>query len=386
MKKVGVVTTSRADFGLLYPIMTKIEESKQLELEVIATGMHLVKDYGNTIEYVKSKFPQCRVVDVFLPNINQYTLTKSIGIGFMSFSEYLHNNELDYLIVLGDRVELMVPVYSAMIYNIPIVHIFGGDSIDDYVTYDNNVRHAITKLANVHFTATEEHSERIKKMGEEPWRVITVGSPALDNISSFRPVEKDELQEKIEKININNPFTLMTYHPVHMEISEIKTQIKTILKVVKDLGIQVICTKPNNDIGNEVILEEIKRESRENSNFYLVDSITQEEYYSLMKYCEFMMGNSSSGILESSSFKKPSIDIGSRQKGRIKGANVINTGTTYRDISKAIFMVRNNLEFKKNCLDVVNPYGDGKSSERIVRALEEIEFDKIKLLQKKNTY
>lgn len=385
-KKVTVVTTSRADFGLLSPIMDEILRSNKLELQVVATGMHLLEEYGNTVQYVEEKFDKVDKVPIFKGKYDRYSLIESIGNGFIEFSKYLKNHSTDLMLVLGDRSELIVPVYSAMLCNIPIAHVFGGDNIDTYVTYDNNIRHAITKLSNLHFAATKDHAIRILKLGEEEWRVKNVGSPALDYIKNCQFVSKEELKNKLKKIDFNKPFALLTYHPVHTEVDNIKNQINNIIGVLNSFNMQVVCTKPNNDIGNEIIMEAVKEENTKNPNFELAESLSQEEYYSLMKYCEFMIGNSSSIVLESASFNKPSISIGSRQKGRIHGDNVIEADYDADNISKAVDKCINDIDFIEKCREVQNPYGDGNASKRIVKAIEECIDDYKKLVVKKITY
>ncbi|MHC1682815.1 MAG: UDP-N-acetylglucosamine 2-epimerase [Clostridiaceae bacterium] len=385
MKTIGVVTTSRADFGLLYPIMKEIEKSKELKLKIIVSGLHLLKECGETLENIKKKFNDFDVVDLYLPQNDKYKTVKGVGIGFMSFSEYIKYNKLDLMIVLGDRVELMVPVYSAMICGIPTAHIFGGDSIDQYITYDNNIRHSITKLAHIHFTANENHSKRVEMLGEEKWRIFTVGSPALDYIKNCTFIDINLLQEKFNKINFKEQYAVFTYHPVHLELDNVELQIDTILKCLKVNNLQVICTKPNNDIGSEVILEKIKKEHVSNTKFLLVENISQEEYYSLLKYSSFMIGNSSSGVLESTSFEVPSINIGTRQKGRIQGKNVIDTDYSFEEINGAILKCLDS-EFKKKCKSYTNPYGDGTSSKKIVNEIITLLNSDKNLLIKKMTY
>lgn len=386
MKKIAVVTTSRADFGLLYPIIDVLDNSDYLNVKVIATGMHLLTEYGNTLKYVKDKCRDVDIIDLFLPDINKYTLVKSIGIGFMSFADYFRNNDFDAIMVLGDRTELIVPVYSAMVCNIPVIHVFGGDSIENYVTYDNNIRHCITKLANLHFTATEEHANRIRKLGEEDWRIFNVGSSAIDYIDDCNYLNKDELQKKFDKIDFNQKYCVLTYHSVPTEIDSMRMQINNIIEALNLSKIQVICTKPNNDLGNEIVLDRIKKENTINNKFLLVDDINQDEYYSLLKYSEFIIGNSSSGILEASSFNIPSINVGNRQLGRIKGENVIDTSYGRDEIINSIQKCMDDTQFKVICKNCKNPYGDGKTSKRILKILKEVLNDRKRLLIKKITY
>jgi GDP/UDP-N,N'-diacetylbacillosamine 2-epimerase (hydrolysing) len=386
-KILGVVTTSRADFGLLYPIIHVLENSDYFKVKVIVTGIHLLKEYGCTVKYVEKKCKNVDKVDLFMSTNNRCNLVKSIGIGFMSFADYFANNNFDAIMVLGDRQELIAPVYSSMIYNIPIVHLFGGDSIDSYVTYDNNIRHCITKLANIHFTATEEHAIRIRKLGEENWRIFNVGSPAIDYINNCNYINRYELQNKFNKINFNNQYCVLTYHPVPTEINHIYQQIDNLIQALNSIDIQVICTKPNNDLGSEIILDRIQKENNVNSKFLLLDSISQEEYYSLLKYSTFMIGNSSSGILESSTFGIPSINVGDRQLGRIKGDNVIDVTCYVSDITKAIRKCIIDDDFKIACKNSRNPYGDGTASLKILEILKDLLlYDKKKLLIKKITY
>lgn len=387
MKKVvGVVTTSRADFGLLYPVIRKIQLSSKLEVKVIVTGLHLLKQYGDSLKLVKEKIGDCDIVDLFLDANDKYSTVKSMGIGFMSFSEYLKNKKIDLIMVLGDRTELIVPVYSAMLCNIPIAHLFGGDSVDEYLTYDNNIRHCITKLSNLHFAATESHANRILKLGEESWRVFNVGSPAIDYMKKCEYVSIDSLNKKFSKIDFNKPFALLTFHPVHLELDYIHKQIQIILNVLKNSNIQVVCTKPNNDIGSDIIMNYIQKENLCNDNFFLVDKLTQEEYYSLIKYCSFMIGNSSSIVLESTSLKIPAINVGNRQKGRLHGNNVMDVDYSEEAINSAINKALYDNEFKKTCDNSINPYGDGKTAEKIVGILENMDLQSDRLLIKKITY
>ncbi|EYE88784.1 UDP-N-acetylglucosamine 2-epimerase [Fervidicella metallireducens AeB] len=386
MKRIGVVTTSRADFGLLFPIINRLEKSKQFKVKVIATGIHLLKEHGNTIKYVKEKCQHVDEVDLFMSDINKYTLVKSLGIGFLSFADYLKNNKFDLVIVLGDRTELIVPVYSSMLCDIPVCHIFGGDTIDEYVTYDNNVRHCITKLASIHFTALEDHAIRIKKMGEEEWRVFNVGSPAIDYINMCKFLSRDDLGRKFNNLDFKKPFCVLTFHPVPTEFENIELQINNIIKALSHFDIQVICTKPNNDLGSDKIMNIIKNECYSNPRFLLVDSLSQEEYYSLLKNCSFVIGNSSSGILESASFKIPAINIGTRQKGRVKGDNVLDCGIAENVIVNSILKATQDKEFKEICNSCENPYGDGNTSKKIENILTTLLMDKKKLLMKKITY
>ncbi|WP_168198215.1 UDP-N-acetylglucosamine 2-epimerase [Crassaminicella thermophila] len=384
-KKIGVVTTSRADYGLLYPIMKEIQVSKQLSLKIIATGMHLLPQYGYTINNIKSDFKDVDEIDMYLGNPEQYSLVKSIGVGFISFAEYLKYKKMDMIIILGDRSELIVPAYSAMLCGIPIAHIFGGDNIDKYVTYDNNIRHSITKIASIHFTAIREHSERIRKLGEEEWRIHQIGSPALDYIKKCNYITKEELQKKFKRIDFSKPYCVLTFHPVHTEVNDISTQIKNIIEAINTFNLQVIATYPNNDVGSKIIIDYLKKESNKNDKFVLTNSLLQEEYYSLLRYSRLMLGNSSSGVLESTSFRIPSINIGSRQRGRIKGDNVIDTDYSVNQIENAIEKSLNNKKFIKLCKNSINPYGDGNASKKLVEVLENI-GDYNKLIYKRITY
>lgn len=385
IRKIGIVTTSRADFGLLYPLISEIKNSNKFEIRVIATGSHLLKEYGYTVKNVKEKFDFVDIVDLFLPTSDKYSIIKSIGIGFVSFADYFKNNNMDLVIVLGDRVELIVPVYAAMVANIPIAHIFGGDNIEKYVTYDNNIRHCITKLSSLHFTAIMEHAKRIERLGEEKWRIINVGSPAIDYIKRCKYIPKDVLKNKFKKIKFDEPYAVLTFHPVNLEVNDLECQIQNVIKSLNDFKLQVLCTKPNNDVGSEIIMRRIQLEDKINDKFLLVNSLTQEEYYSMLKYCAFMIGNSSSGVLESSSFGIPSINIGTRQSGRIRGNNVIDTDYTYDGIRLAIMKSRDD-SFIKLCRKSVNPYGDGNAAKKIVKTLEKFSNDKERLLIKRITF
>ncbi|KUO75969.1 MAG: hypothetical protein APF77_24410 [Clostridia bacterium BRH_c25] len=381
---VGVVTTNRADYGILYPLISKIQDSDKLELNLIVTGAHLL-DKFNTVEMVrKDGLNISKEIEMFIGTDSKSALLKSIGVGFISFADYLKEKELDLLIVLGDRAEIIVPAFSALFYGIAIAHIAGGDSIDTYVTYDNSVRHAITKISHLHFVSTEEHKQRVIGMGEEENRIFNVGALGLDYIREAELMTKEQLRSILEKLDVDKPYILFTFHPIHTRTEQLDSEMKEICRVIEDMRIQTVITYPNSDFGHEIIINEIKQ-LQNAGHVELKDKLTHREYLSLMKFSSAVMGNSSSGIFEAPFFKVPTVDIGERQRGRIKAESTINVNCDYKEIVNAINTVIFDNSFVSMCKTCRNPYGDGTSSGKIIEVLEDTVYNR-KLIEKKMTY
>jgi len=382
-KNICVVTGARSEYGILRLLLKKILESRSLNLTLLVTGLHLLEKYGKTLKFIEDDgIP----ITETIPMYNEHDSTradlgKSVGRAVINFTEVLDRIKPDILLVLGDRYEPMAAVLAASTLSIPIAHIHGGDSVFQG-QIDEQIRHAITKFAHIHFPATQKSYERIKLLGEEEWRINMLGSPSIDMVYEEKLLSKEELCQKFG-LNPSEKIILCVQHPYVFESEKAGEQMKLTLQILKELNLQIVITYPNNDPGGELIISEI--ESNLNiPNFKIFKNLKRTEYLSFLKNVDLLIGNSSSGLIESPIFKLPVVNIGDRNKGRESAENVINVSHDYNEIKNAIDKALSD-EFKAFCQKVKNPYGDGKASERIVKILEELKIEK-RLLIKKLTY
>lgn len=383
MRKILVVTGTRAEYGLLYWTMKEIKNNKDLKLQLVVTGNHLVKEYGYTVEQIrKDGFIIDEEIDMIINSEKKSSIAKSMGIEMIQMAQCFDRLKPDILLVLGDRYETFVAVTCAMMMNIPIAHMNGGESTEGLV--DEQIRHAITKMSHIHFSGADYYKERIIKMGEESWRVYNVGQAGIENIKKQKLLSKQEMEKELQ-ICFDKPIFLITYHPVTLDLENIEKQIDNLLNAITQFDAKYIFTYPNADFGSKIIIDKINDFVMNNDNAYIYYSLGQKKYLSLLKYVEVMIGNSSSGIIESPIFKLPVVNIGDRQKGRIKNKNIIDTAYDEHDIYKAIYTIYHNKIFRKNLENIDNIYGDGTTSSQIVNILTNIELGQ-KILFKKLAY
>lgn len=385
MKKnhICIITGARSDYGYLKPVIEKISKSTKLKISLIVTGIHLLEEYGNTIEFIKKdNFTIAKIVYMYDPTEkSELSLGKAVGKAIINFTKCFYELNPDIILVLGDRFEALAAVIAASTLSKVIAHIHGGDNVSQG-QIDEQIRHSITKFAHIHFPTTPKSAQRIKLMGEEEWRIHMVGSPGIDMIYEEKLLSKREICKKFN-FDIEKKIVLCVQHPYINEYDKAGDQMRTILQVLKDLNFQAIIIYPNNDRGNELIIKEIEV-NKSFKNFRIYRNLERIVYLSLLKFIDVLVGNTSSGLIESSVFNLPVVNIGDRNKGRESAENVINVPPNYTDVKKAINRAIS-LEFKKICQNVKNPYGDGKASMRIVKILEDLEKNK-KLLIKKLTY
>jgi GDP/UDP-N,N'-diacetylbacillosamine 2-epimerase (hydrolysing) len=382
MKKVCVLTGTRAEYGLLKPIIERIDSDKELKLSLLVAGMHLSKEFGNTIDEIKEEgFKIDGTIDMNPKEDKSYAMAFAIGEGIQKITSFFEKTKPDILLILGDRIEALAAAIAAAYCNIAIAHIHGGDTTK--AGLDESARHAITKFAHIHFPATKKSAERIKKLGEDVSRIFVSGAPCLDTILNKNLFDKQELEKKL-KIELQKPFILLVQHSVTTEPEDAGKQIRETLEAIKELKYQTIAIYPNSDTGGREIIRKIDEYSKKFSFIKNFKSLSHKEYLSLMKYANIMIGNSSSGIIESSSFKLPVINIGIRQEGRERTDNVIDVKPDKQQILSAVKKALSN-EFKELISNCRNPYGNGKAAEIIVNTLSKIKIDK-NLLQKKITY
>lgn len=381
--KIAVVTGTRAEYGVLKPLLYKIKNSDNLELNLIATGLHLLKKYGLTInEIEKDGFEIDGIVRMYGDEEDITYHGNALGKGIAGFISLLSKMKTDILVVLGDRLEPLAATLAAATLRIPIAHIQGGDKTDSG-HIDESIRHSITRFAHIHFTATKEHTNRLIKMGEEPWRIFETGALNLDSILYQKFLLKETLAKKFG-MNPNDNIIVCVFHPTHLEKELAGKQMREILEAIKELKMQTVIIYPNNDAGSQDIIEEI--EKCKNLPFIKIFlNLSHFDYINLLKYANVLIGNSSSGIIEAPSLKLPVVNIGSRNVGREHADNVIFVNVNKDEIISAIKKALYNEEFKEKVERCINPYGDGKTSERILKILSGITIDK-KLLQKKITY
>ncbi|MEW6679861.1 MAG: UDP-N-acetylglucosamine 2-epimerase [bacterium] len=380
-RKVCVVTGTRADYGILFPVLKAINTSENLELLIVATCMHLMQEFGYTInEIERDGFKIFEKIDISYSKDTGEAMAYSLGKALSAFSKVFSRLRPDIVVVLGDRGEMLAAVVASDYLNIPIAHIHGGE-VSGHV--DGLLRHAITKLAHIHFPATQKAKERIIKLGEEPWRIFCVGAPALDRILNEKLPDKKILTSEY-RIQDNLPLVLLIQHPVIGEYKEAGKQIKLTLEALKEFKLQTIVIYPNADAGGRKMILVIERYEK-NHLVKSFKSISHRDYLGLMRIASFLIGNSSSGIIEAPSFKIPVINIGVRQNGRERSTNVIDVPHDKDAIVKAIKKALYDKKFLAQVKRCKNPYGDGHASEQIVKVLSTIKLDK-KLLQKQITY
>ena len=381
-RKVAVVTGTRADYGLLYWLLKEIKEDEDLILQLCVTGMHLSPEFGLTYKQIeKDGFNIDDKVELLLSSDSEVAISKAVGLGCISFSESFKKLDSDMIIVLGDRFEIFSASIAAMISKIPLVHLHGGELTEGVI--DEGIRHSITKIATYHFPATEEYKNRIIQMGENPDRVFNYGMAGLDNLYKLNLLSKKELENSLN-FKFDKKVAIVTYHPVTLESNTAKEQINNLLKAINKFDMKVIFTKSNADAGGRIINNNIKKYVEQNPDKYIfVDNLGQLKYLSTLKYANIMIGNSSSGITEAPSFNLPVVNIGDRQKGRVKANNIIDCNYSSTEIYKAIKKGISK-DFQEKINEVINPYDkyqDGKTSYKIKEKLKEIKLGE-KVLKK----
>ena len=381
-RKVAVVTGTRAEYGILCPVLRAVEQHPKLQLLLIATGMHLSHEFGYTVqELEKDGFNIEAKVDMLLSNDTSAAMSKSVGIGIIGLAQTWEQVEPDVIVVLGDRVEPLAAAISGSYMNIPVAHIHGGDTGKGGL--DESARHAITKFAHIHFPATRKSAERIIAMGEDRWRVHTVGSPALDTILN-EPLLPPEVIARSLGLGLSQPVILVVQHPVTTQVEEAPEQMRQTLQAIVEFQYPTVVIYPNSDAGGRRMMDVIKQ--YEGYPFIKTfKSLPRREYLSLMRVAGVMVGNSSSGIVEAPSLGLPVVNIGIRQEGRERGQNVTDVAHDRAQVLNAIDKALTDKEFLARVKRCKSPYGDGKTGPRIAEILSKTK-DTPRLLQKQITY
>ncbi len=378
--KISIVTGTRAEYGLLRWILEYIKEDIDLELKLIVTGMHLSPEFGLTYTSIEDDgFLIDKKVEILLSSDTPVGISKAMGLGIISFAEAFSEIKPDLLLLLGDRFETFAAASAAMIGNIPIAHIHGGESTEGVI--DESIRHSITKMSHLHFTSTMIYKKKVEQLGEHPSRVFNVGAPGLDNIKKLNLKTKKSIYE-ILGLDIDNKFFLITYHPLTLDINNIEDKFDYLLDALSEFkDYKLIFTMPNADTNGRIIMEKIKSLiSRDPSRGNWFNSLGQVNYLSALREASLVIGNSSSGIIEAPSFKVPTINIGNRQKGRIKPLSVIDCSLSKKEVSLSIKKGLS-IKFCNSFSNLKNPYGEGNSSKQIVNIIKG--FDLNEILHKK---
>lgn len=377
-KKICVFTGNRAEYGLLKPLLLKLKKDKNFDLQLVVTGAHLSHEFGLTYKDIEAdNFIIDEKVEILISSDTPSAITKTMGVALISFSHTIEKLKPDLVIILGDRYEALAFAIASHIFRIPIAHIHGGEIT--YGAIDDAFRHSITKLSLLHFTSTEEYRQNIIQMGENPNFVFNVGAIGLDNFKEIKLLKKKQVEFKISKKFKKNNF-LITFHPVTLDNNQSSEQFKNILMALdKFEDTLLIFTKANADTHGRIINKMIDEYVSQNAHKAVAfNNMGQRLYLSTMQYVDVVIGNSSSGIIEAPSLKVPTVNIGDRQSGRIKAKSIIDTDYNADNIYLAIKTAISK-DFKNLCKNIINPYGSGDTSSKIMNVLKSIDIQNLSL-------
>jgi UDP-hydrolysing UDP-N-acetyl-D-glucosamine 2-epimerase len=370
-RKICVVTGSRADYGLLHSVLTAIAADNELKLQIAATGMHLSPEFGLTVRQIEADgFSVDARVDMLLSADSPAAIVKSIGLGTIGFADALNRLAPDILVVLGDRFEILAAAQAALVMRIPLAHIHGGETSEG--AFDEGIRHALTKMAMWHFVAAEPYRKRVVQMGEAPDRVFNVGAPGLDLLDGMQWLDRDALQASLQ-VPLASPLFLVTYHPVTLANDDPTLPMAELLAALERFPeATVVFTYPNADTGGRRLIDMIDRfvaHAPERRHAFV--SLGQQRYLSLMKLADVVLGNSSSGLTEAPALQRATVNIGDRQKGRLKATSVIDTSEQRDDIERALQQALSPA-FTQALGGTVSLYGQGKAGWQIKEQLKRV--------------
>jgi UDP-hydrolysing UDP-N-acetyl-D-glucosamine 2-epimerase len=375
-RKLCVVTGSRAEYGLLHWLLKKIQDNQNLQLQLIVTGMHLSPHFGFTALQIEADgfVPDARV-EMLLSSDSSVGVAKSIGLGIIGFAEVLDRLRPDILILLGDRFEIFAAAQSAMVARIPIAHIHGGELTEGLI--DDAIRHSLTKMSHLHFVSTEVYRKRVIQLGENPKYVWNVGALGADGIRKMHLLDREELSVMVG-FDFTLPYILVTYHPVTLEGDSIDRGAHALFLALKHfLGHKIVITGVNADLGNTSVGYEIKEFSRAYPDrVFNIVSMGQNQYLNAVKYADVVIGNSSSGLIEAPILKVPTVNIGDRQRGRVRASSVIDVAESELEIIRGINLALT-ADFRERCLVSVPLFGDGYSAEKIIEILSKFPIENI---------
>lgn len=368
--KICVVTGGRADYWLLRGLMQELQESSEFELQLSVTGTHLSPEFGLTFNEIENDgFKIAKKIETILSSDSPIGTSKSIGLGVIGFAEAYYELKPDFVLVLGDRFEVLAAAISAMVSNIPIIHLHGGELTLGAI--DDAIRHSITKMSSFHFVATETYRQRVIQLGENPNNVFTIGGLGASGIEESSLLTRKQIEEKL-KIKFRNKNLLITFHPATNSPQSATEQVRNLLLALGKLtDTSLIFTMPNGDTESRTIIEQIRKFVSDNENAYFFEALGQELYWSCVSEADGVVGNSSSGVLEVPSLKRATVNIGDRQQGRLLAESIINCQPDEVEILDAIAKIYDR-KFVETLKTVKNPYSNGKSVELILEKLREL--------------
>lgn len=381
MKKFCILTATRAEYGLLKPLILALKKEDLFDVDIVATGMHLSPEYGLTYQEIEQNGIEiAEKIPLQMDSDTAEGISQTMASALSGFGTYFQNHKPDILIVLGDRYETIAVCLAATNARIPIAHLYGGETTEGAA--DEAYRHAITKMSYLHFTSTEAYRSRVIQLGESPERVFAVGALGIENILSVPLMSLLELEENLS-FQLGETYAVVTFHPVTLEISTAEEQIEALLSAIETFPeMRFIFTKANADADSRIINQKIDQFVLKRSNCLAITSLGMRRYLSAVKHSAVVIGNSSSGLIEVPSLNVPTVNIGDRQKGRLQADSIINCPPNSDEIIKAIQESLTD-EFKQKAKATVNPYGDGNTSAKIVVALKEYMIDGKMNLKKK---
>lgn len=367
--RICIVSATRAEYGLLRPLIHKMSKDSDFGIAVAVTGMHLAAEFGSTYQEIeKDGIPIDKKIEILVSGDTPAAVSKSMGLALMGFADYFKDCSFDAVLILGDRYEMMAVACAAMNARIPIFHIHGGETTEGAV--DEAIRHSLTKMSYLHFTSTQEYAKRVIQLGENPDRVFCVGALGVENVLKAPLLSKDELSASLG-IDVNCPYAVVTFHPVTLEELDSVKEIDQLLKAMDYFPeLQFIVTKANADAGGRNINQILDQYAANHDNVSVFFSLGSIRYLSAVKYCKMVIGNSSSGIIEAPSLGIPTINIGSRQKGRVQADSVLNCQPVCADIVKSMNIALSD-SFNKKIKHIKNPYGLGETSDNIIRIIKD---------------
>lgn len=377
-RKIAVVTTSRADYSHLYWPLRELSAHPDVDLKTIVMGAHLSPEFGSTIQEIeKDGFNMDARVECLLSSDSDVGMAKTIGVATLSLADIFGQMRPDLLLLIADRYEMLAPASVALALRIPIAHIEGGEISEGAI--DDAVRNALTKMSHIHFTSTQAARDRVIAMGEEPWRVHRAGAPSLDHLRRQTLFTREQVESRL-RVELKHPAILVAYHPVTLARDTVR-EADALFEALEDLPDQILFCYPNADAGSRNLIERARTfaASRDAAHVFVnLDALT---YWSLLKQVDVLVGNSSSGIMESASFALPTVDVGLRQQGRERARNVIDAAPEVRAILKAIATAKGT-DFRRSLQGMTNPYGEGVASEKIVEVLTTVPLGEESLLKR----
>ena len=366
-----MVTVGRSDYGIYRPVLTEIRDDPELELRLFVGGMHLLPEFGSTVDAVEGDgFAIAERVEMLLASDTPEAISKSTGLGVVGFAQAYARSRPDVLMVLGDRFEMHAAALAALPFKIPVAHISGGEMTRG--AFDDALRHCITKLSHLHFVTTEEYARRVRQLGEESWRVTNCGSPSLDTLLSHTQEGSNDLEARYG-FQLDPPPLLVTFHPVTLEYEDTEWHAAELLAALDESGAPTVFTMPNADTNGHVIARKIQEFVGTHPSSWLVENLGIPDYFSVMARSAAMVGNSSSGVVEAAPLSLPVVNIGSRQEGRVRTPNIIDVGYPRAEILEGIRRAVSD-EFRETASGVTSPFGDGHAAKRIVDVLKTVEL------------